>query len=108
MDQLPPLAFSLQPLAFSLCFRFARGAKTCKLAATHRDAVRRRLTVLNLACLVSVSAVAATDRGVPEFSRDVRPILEEFCFDCHADGAHKGGVAFDELKPDRNFADSRE
>ena len=30
-----------------------------------------------------------------EMPADVRGILENRCFDCHADGAKKGGVAFD-------------
>lgn len=31
----------------------------------------------------------------PDYARDVQPVLREFCFDCHGDGARKGGVAFD-------------
>ena len=34
-------------------------------------------------------AAAADDR---EFRRNVRPLLEKYCFDCHADGANKGKV----------------
>ncbi len=33
-----------------------------------------------------------------QFRRDIQPILKEFCSDCHADGANKGGVSFDEFK----------
>ncbi len=35
-----------------------------------------------------------------QFRKDVQPILKEFCYDCHGDGAKKGEVAFDELKTD--------
>ena len=35
-----------------------------------------------------------------EFRKDVQPILKEFCYDCHADGAKKGDIAFDELMTD--------
>lgn len=35
-----------------------------------------------------------------QFHKQVQPLLEEYCYDCHADGANKGGVAFDELTSD--------
>lgn len=31
------------------------------------------------------------------FHRDVEPVLEDYCYECHGDGARKGKVAFDEL-----------
>src|SRR5512145_698218 len=34
------------------------------------------------------------------FRKNVQPILEKYCFDCHADGMNKGGIAFDEFKTD--------
>src|SRR6266478_7920990 len=34
------------------------------------------------------------------FYEQIRPLLAQYCFDCHADGANKGGIAFDELKTD--------
>ena len=34
------------------------------------------------------------------FRKDIQPLLTEYCSDCHADGAKKGNVAFDELKTD--------
>ena len=30
--------------------------------------------------------------------KNIQPILTEYCYDCHADGANKGKVAFDEFK----------
>ena len=48
-----------------------------------------------LSALLAVLLLAATWKtsAAPEFQKDVRPILETYCFDCHADGANKGGVA---------------
>jgi mono/diheme cytochrome c family protein len=58
-----------------------------------------------LAALVLLTACnrAAADSapGSAEFRAHIRPILENYCFDCHGDGAHKGNVAFDELKSDQ-------
>src|SRR5687768_8481572 len=41
------------------------------------------------------SARAADADAVATFVKDIKPFLEENCFDCHADGAKKGGVSFD-------------
>ena len=43
-----------------------------------------------------------------DFQHDVRPVLENYCYDCHADGANKGGVAFDKFNPAANPAESRD
>jgi hypothetical protein len=43
-----------------------------------------------------------------DFQHDVRPILENYCYDCHADGADKGGVAFDKFNPEASPAASRD
>jgi mono/diheme cytochrome c family protein len=55
-----------------------------------------------LALLAGSGRVAADSApGSAEFRAQIRPILETYCFDCHGDGAHKGNVAFDELKTDQ-------
>src|SRR4051812_39894503 len=33
-----------------------------------------------------------------DFTNTVQPLLSTYCYDCHGDGAKKGGIAFDELK----------
>ena len=38
--------------------------------------------------------------GAAEFRKAIQPVLQEFCYDCHADGANKGNVALDEFKSD--------
>ena len=51
--------------------------------------------------LIAVRAGGAeSSSGAAAFRSEVRPLLEKFCFDCHADGANKGGVSFDEFKSD--------
>jgi Protein of unknown function (DUF1592)/Protein of unknown function (DUF1588)/Protein of unknown function (DUF1587)/Protein of unknown function (DUF1585)/Protein of unknown function (DUF1595)/Planctomycete cytochrome C len=55
------------------------------------------------------SAAGANDlTAAAEFRRDVQPILETYCYDCHADGANKGNVAFDEFKSDQDVLENRE
>lgn len=53
-------------------------------------------------------AIAAGSPGVMEFQKSIKPLLENYCFDCHADGANKGNVAFDEFKTDQAAFEDRE
>jgi hypothetical protein len=48
-----------------------------------------------LLCAIAATHLQAT--GVPDFSRDVRPILSQHCFKCHGpdDKARKGGLRLD-------------
>lgn len=45
-------------------------------------------------------AAGAETPAVSEFHRNVQPILQQYCYDCHGDGAKKGKIAFDELTTD--------
>jgi hypothetical protein len=65
------------------------------------------------ACLMAITiiavarAFAAELPGAVEFRKDIRPILTEYCSDCHADGAKKGGFAFDAFPNDQAILDDR-
>jgi hypothetical protein len=49
--------------------------------------------------LLAVPGASASPAGSrPDFHRDIEPILENYCFDCHGDGANKGDVALDAFK----------
>jgi len=70
-----------------------------------------------VACVVCASAVlvhegasvrAAEPEGAAAFRKDVEPILNEYCFGCHAGGAGKAKIAFDEFKTDREIVESRD
>src|SRR4051794_16269828 len=67
------------------------------------------LWALGLILFLSTTRWAgAADQGVEAFRQQIRPILVEYCFDCHADGANKGNVAFDELKSDHDILDNHD
>ena len=46
--------------------------------------------------------------SVTEFNKQVRPILEEYCYDCHGDGESRGGVALDAFNSSTNFTAGRD
>jgi hypothetical protein len=52
--------------------------------------------------------LAGDSDGAAKFHTQVQPILQEFCFDCHGDGAHKGNVAFDQFQTDHALLENRE
>lgn len=54
------------------------------------------------------SIFAVDSRGLKEFRKDIRPLLENYCYDCHADGAKKGNIAFDDFKTDQAALEDRE
>ncbi len=60
----------------------------------------RYLLVLTGWLLGNVPVCAEEKAGVADFQRTIRPLLENYCYDCHADGANKGNVAFDEFASD--------
>ena len=62
---------------------------------------------LLVALLFTIAGAQQLSRAV-DFQHDVQPILENYCYDCHAGGADKGGVAFDKIKPDAGAAENRD
>lgn len=58
------------------------------------------LLATTVACFVLASAPAVELPAAAHFREKIQPILSQYCYDCHADGANKGGVAFDEFKSD--------
>src|ERR1035441_8783158 len=46
--------------------------------------------------------------AVAEFNQKIRPVLEEYCYDCHGDGEKRGGVALDAFNAITNFTDGRD
>jgi hypothetical protein len=59
------------------------------------------------AVLCSAGIGRANDSALTSFTRDVQPVLDQYCYDCHGDGTKKGGVDLDDFKTDaevRNHA----
>lgn len=55
-------------------------------------------TAFSLLLIVVASRVWGAAQAAPDFSKEVRPLLENYCVKCHADGKKKGGVTFDRAR----------
>jgi len=53
--------------------------------------------LLSAGALAGAPSPAAPGDAAAAFKRDVSPILEDYCYECHGDGMSRGKVAFDEL-----------
>ena len=58
-------------------------------------------TLIFFMCLSAFSI----EKSEIDFSK-VKPFVEKYCYDCHGDGADKGGLDFDNLKHDLSDPDS--
>src|SRR5215467_10082286 len=81
----------------------------------HIVGVAADILASSLCLLVAISfaipcsgSVAAQPPGIDRFRSEVQPILAQYCYDCHGDGARKGGVAFDELTSEASLLQNPE
>jgi hypothetical protein len=44
--------------------------------------------------------LGAESKATDRFHKEIRPLLEKYCWDCHGDGMEKGNVSFDSFKTD--------
>jgi len=54
------------------------------------------------------AAQADGQTAAAQFKKNIQPVLEEYCYDCHGDGEHRGGVALDAFHASTNFVDGRD
>lgn len=64
-----------------------------------RIAVALALLVLNGSSVLAAPPAAAVRE---RFDQNVAPLLEEYCYGCHADGANEGSMSFDALRDAEN------
>ncbi len=65
-----------------------------------------------LLCLGALSLVHASPAGDPaaaleKYQRQIKPLLINYCYDCHGDGSKKGKVAFDGFDSDAELIAQR-
>jgi hypothetical protein len=49
----------------------------------------------------------AEDSALGSFNRDVEPVLDEYCYNCHGDGSKKGGVQLDGFQSDADIRNQK-
>jgi hypothetical protein len=71
---------------------------------------KARLLALALALAFNPAPAFASDADAPakKFHDTVRPVLVEYCFDCHGEGMEKGKVTLDQFKSDDELVNNRE
>jgi hypothetical protein len=69
--------------------------------------VRERFTAGWAAALLFPALLPAAQPSLEVFKRDVQPILEKYCYDCHGNGIEKGGVNLDSFDTPAALADHK-
>jgi hypothetical protein len=61
-------------------------------------------------CVLGIQWAGAveTPRPTSGFNKEIRPLLEKYCWDCHGDGMEKGNVSFDSFKTDAEAVTNRD
>ncbi|MEJ0090884.1 MAG: DUF1592 domain-containing protein [Limisphaerales bacterium] len=57
---------------------------------------------------VNLTAWAVEMAAAIDFKKNIQPVLVEYCYDCHGDGEHSGGVALDAFNSNTNFIEGRD
>src|SRR4051794_8383992 len=58
--------------------------------------------------LLAAVAVRAGTKDIPDFAREIKPLFEQHCVQCHGPEKQKGGVRFDTREGAFNTAESGE
>ncbi len=71
-----------------------------------------RLIIFAAVFTTGLTTAPAVKAGEPpaamDFKKNIQPVLEEYCYDCHGDGEKKGGVALDAFNTSTNFTEGRD
>ena len=62
---------------------------------TGTRSTRLRFPVAGLGLLAALGGAPPAAAQTPSYARDVQPLLQKYCYDCHGKGASRGDVALD-------------
>jgi hypothetical protein len=75
---------------------------------SRRGPVIISLTAALCTLLLPARSAGSEPDGLAAFRKDIRPVLKEYCYDCHGDGASKGNVTLDEFASDAAVLENHE
>jgi hypothetical protein len=73
-------------------------------ASRRSSAIACAMTVL----LIFFRQSLAASQPVDDFHKNVEPILAHYCYDCHGEGEHKGGITLDAFKSDDSLLNNHD
>src|ERR1700712_2873701 len=76
-----------------MTLRLSRWTNSEITASFQRSAFRIAHRLLGVAVLSAINVAVASDLEV--FKKEIQPVLDEYCYDCHGNGNKKGGVQLD-------------
>lgn len=82
------------------------------LSSPAPGSARRALARIYLSLALAVttcttSVIAADAKSEKQFNETIKPLLQEYCYECHGDGMDKGKVTFDEFGSHDALMDDR-
>jgi len=57
---------------------------------------------------LTAQARGESKSGADQFKKNIQPVLQEFCYDCHGDGEKKGNVTLDRFESDAALLENHE
>ena len=64
--------------------------------------------LIGLGCIALLPALtAAAESDLDVFKKDIQPVLDEYCYDCHGNGNKKGGVQLDGFESEAALHDQK-
>jgi len=64
--------------------------------------------VMAVALTANPAVRSADVTAAANFKKNIQPVLEEYCYDCHGGGESSGGVALDAFNSNTNFIEGRD
>ena len=71
------------------------------------SALFRRANCLFGSALLSALPVVVAQSDLEIFQKEIQPVLDEYCYDCHGNGNKKGGVQLDGFENEAALHDQK-